>query len=98
MFASIRQYNLKPGAGAEVSRRVQAEFLPIISSHKGFLDYYVVLESHDIGVTVSVFETQAEAEESVKLAADWVKLSLANLVMGPPTVTEGEVTVHKTKR
>jgi len=62
MFASIRQYEFKPGKSAEVSQRVQEEFVPIISSAPGFLAYYLVIESHEVGVSVSVFETQAEAE------------------------------------
>ena len=60
--ASLRQYEFKPGKSAEVSQRVQEEFVPIISSAPGFLAYYLVIESHEVGVSVSVFETQAEAE------------------------------------
>ena len=97
MFASVRHYELKPGAAAELSRRVQEEFVPIISGAPGFKAYYVLIEEPDQAVSMSVFETQAEAEDSVLLAADWVKHSLTDLVMGPPDLTEGEVTVHKHK-
>jgi hypothetical protein len=95
MFASIRRYEFQPGRAAEISRRVQEGFVPIISGAPGFLAYYLVIESGDVGVSVSVFETQAEADVSVRLAADWVKHSLIGLLKGPPELTEGEVTVHK---
>ena len=50
-----------------------------------------------MSVSVSVFETKAQAEESNRLAAEWVKKNAAPLMAGPPEITEGEVGVHKTK-
>ena len=41
-----------------------------------------------------MLQSQAQAEASIRLAADWVKQNLAVLVEGPPTVTSGEVTLH----
>jgi hypothetical protein len=48
-------------------------------------------------VSISVFETQAEEKESTRMAAQWVKQTVAPLMAGPPEITEGEVIVHKTK-
>ena len=39
--------------------------------------------------SVSVFETESEAEESNRLAASWVKESLSGL-LGPVEITAGE--------
>lgn len=96
MYASIRHYQFKPGTAAEVTRQVQEHFVPVISQAPGFVAYYVVLEEQDRGTSISLFDSQVQAEASTQLAADWVKQILAPLVVGPPTVTAGEVTVHQT--
>ena len=50
----------------------------------------------DVGVTISVFETQEQAEEANRRAADWVKQNLAPLVAGlPEIVAVGEVRLRK---
>ena len=96
MYASIRRYGTTPGAAAELARRVNQGFVPIISAARGFVAYYVVDAGNDVVASVSVFQDQAGAEESNRMAADWVKGNLASLVSGPPEVTAGAVTVHKT--
>jgi hypothetical protein len=45
--------------------------------------------------SISVFETQAGAEEANRMAASWVKENLAALLPTPPEITAGEVGVHK---
>ncbi len=44
--------------------------------------------------SISIFETQAGAEESTRLAADWVRQNIAELVAGPPEITAGPVIVQ----
>ena len=95
MYASIRHYKVKSGASAEIARKVNSGFLPIISKAPGFVAYYLVDAGHDVNVSVSVFQSQAGAEESNRLAADWVKQNLAALIEGAPEITAGEVSAHK---
>jgi len=95
MYASIRRYKTNPGAVAEIEQRVNQEFVPIIGKAPGFVAYYLVNAGNDVVATVSVFQDQAGAEESNRMAADWVKQSIAGL-LGPPEITAGAVTVHKT--
>ena len=95
MYASIRHYQVKPGTSAEVTRKAQEGFVPIISQASGFVAYYVVIEENDKVTSISIFHSQTQAEASTQLAADWVKQNMAALVVGPPTVTSGEVTVHQ---
>ena len=45
-------------------------------------------------LSVSVFETQAQAHASTMLAANWIKENLAEFLPDPPTVTGGEIVVH----
>ncbi len=95
MYATIRRYNVNPGAAGDIFGRVNEGFVPIISKGPGFVAYYVVDAGNDVIASVSVFQDQAGAEESNRMAADWVKENVASLVAGPPEVLHGEVTVHK---
>jgi hypothetical protein len=74
---------------------VNQGFLPIISKAPGFVAYYIVDAGNDVVASVSVFEDEAGAEESNRMAADWVKENIASLVSGSPEITAGAVTVHK---
>ena len=95
MYVSIRRY--KSSSPEEVLRHVQEGFVPIISRARGFIAYYCLNAGNGILMSVSIFETLAEADDSNRLAADWVKRTIAPLMSGPPEITEGEVAVHKTK-
>lgn len=96
MYASIRRYKTTPGGAAELARRVNQGFVPMISTAPGFVAYYVVDAGNDVVASVSVFQDQAGVDESNRMAADWVKENIAALVVGAPEITAGIVTVHKT--
>ena len=95
MYASVRRYKMEPGSVEELMRRVEEGFVPIISKGPGFVAYYVLDAGDGVVASISVFEDQAGAEESNRMAADWVKENLASLLPNPPEVTAGEVMVHK---
>lgn len=95
MYAELRKYNTN--SMDEVIRRAKEGFVPLISTHAGFKSYYILKESATTFASISIFETQAEARESNKLAADWVHQNLAALLPQPPEITEGEVEVMKEK-
>lgn len=97
MYASIRQYQTIPRAAAELTRRVQEGFVPIIASAPGFIAYYVVDAGDDRVASVSIFQDQAGAEDSNRMAAGWVRDHLAEIVAGPPLVTAGSVAVQAIK-
>jgi len=47
--------------------------------------------------SVGVFDTSAQANESTRLASEWVRdEKLENILQNPPKVTDGEIIVHKT--
>ncbi len=95
MYISIRRY--KTNRAAELTRKVQDEFVALISKAPGFVAYYAIEAGADVWASVSIFDTQVQAEESNRLAADWVKKSVASLVSGAPEVTAGNVVAHKTR-
>jgi hypothetical protein len=94
MYVSIRRY--KTDSAAEVARRVNEGFVPLISNVTGFLAYYVIDTGQGVLASVSVFETKQGEEESNSVAAAWVKETLSGL-LGPVEITAGEVVAHKTK-
>ena len=66
---------------SEVTRRVNEGFVPFISQIQGFMDYHWVNTRGGVMVSASVFQSQADAEESSKRAADWVHRNLAPLLL-----------------
>jgi len=98
MYVAIRRLKAQPGSIDEAVRRVENELVPILSSVPGFIEYDMVQVGEDVGLTISFFETQEQAEESNRRAADWVKQNLAPLAAGPhEIVAVGEVRFRKGK-
>jgi hypothetical protein len=91
MHAAIRQYQVDPGSVDEFRRGVNEGFLPTIKDVYGFQAYYAVDAGGGRLATVSVFDDRAGAEESTRMAADWIRQNMASLVPNPPEVLEGEV-------
>jgi len=79
MFAVIRRYHFNPKDSAEIDRRVREEFVPIIKKAKGFVRYYWLDTGKGEAASVSVFRDKAGADESVQLAADYVKEHLSKI-------------------
>jgi quinol monooxygenase YgiN len=95
MHVAIRRYQTDPGSVEEVMRQVNEGFIPIIKDADGFLAYYALNAGAGEIATVSVFEDQAGAEESIRRATDWVRQNLAALLPDPPEITAGEVEAHE---
>jgi hypothetical protein len=54
--------------------------VPLISQHPGFISYYLVDSGGGVVSAISVFLNEADAEESNKRAADWVRQNLASFI------------------
>ena len=94
MFAVIRHYHFNPKDGAEIDRRISEEFVPIVKSANGFVRYYWLDTGDGEGASLSVFKDKAGADESVHLAADYVKEHLSKLLTQKPEIIEGAVKAH----
>jgi hypothetical protein len=94
MFAVIRHYHFNAKDGAEIDRRIHEEFVPIIKKAKVFVRYYCLDTGKGEGASLSVFNDKAGADESVRLAAEYVKERLSNLLAQKPEVIEGPVKAH----
>jgi len=94
MFAVIRHYHFEPKNGAEIDKMVREGFVPLIKNAKGFVRYYWLDTGKGEGASVSVFKDKAGADESIHLAADYVKSHLSRLVTQKPEIIEGPVKAH----
>jgi hypothetical protein len=72
--------------------------VPIISSVTGFVEYVGVQVGEDVALTISLFETQEQAEESTRRAAEWIRQNMAPFAAGPhEIVAAGEVRFRKAR-
>ena len=90
MWATVRRYEGVRNPD-EAAKRAREGFVPLISEHRGFVAYYSVDAGDGVMVTASVFEDQADEEDSNALAAEWVKANIADLAPNPPVITAGQV-------
>src|SRR5258708_38035519 len=88
MYAAVRRYEGVTDT-AEAGRRVDESFVPLISKLDGFVAYYWIDAGDGVMASTSVFEDRAGVEESVKLAAEWVRENAPLLLPNPPQVTAG---------
>ncbi|PYL12791.1 MAG: hypothetical protein DMF48_01495 [Verrucomicrobia bacterium] len=94
MFAVIRHYHFNPKDGGEIDRRIREDFVPIVKKAKGFVRYYWLDTGKGEGASVSVFEDKAGADESVRLAADYVQEHLSKFIIQKPEIIEGPIKAH----
>lgn len=97
MYASIRRYNVNAAAMAEVIQRVDEDFAPLIRRAPGFVSYNLVQVSDHTVISISLFVDQEGAEESNRIAANWVAPNIGSLVQGLAQTIEGPVVVHCVK-
>lgn len=93
MHAVVRTYS---GQGAselfDLLGQREEDVQALISGVPGFVSYAAV-RSDDGGVTVTVCEDQAGADESSRRAAEWVKENLG-ATANPPAITQGDTILH----
>jgi hypothetical protein len=91
LHASVRQYRVRDMD--TLVAKIEEEFVDQVKGIDGFVGYYVIDGGDGAAASVTVGETADAVAESVRLAAAWVRESLADLVEGEPEVTVGEVRV-----
>ncbi len=95
MHIVIRQYKVDPAVVDDVTRRVREGFAPYISQvMPGFVEYYWIDAGDGNLISLSIFEDQAVAQASTKVAAGYVRDHLASIIGEAPNVIEGEVFVR----
>ncbi len=96
MNAVVRHYRGNSTLFDELERRTD-EVEEVIRGLSGFVSYYLVRTEDGGGFTVSVFEDKTGTDESIRVAADWVRKNVPQAAGSPPEVMEGRVVLHMSK-
>ena len=94
MYAVVRHYHFKKEDSEKIDKLVREGFVPLIKNAKGFVKYYWLDTGEGEAASFSVFMDKAGADESIHLAAEFVKAHLSELVTQKPEVIEGPVKAH----
>jgi hypothetical protein len=93
MYAIVRNYL---GAGAkqlfDVLERRKSEVEAEIRNVPGLVSYALV-RSGEGGMAITVCTDKAGADESVKVAREWIRKNAADVPAYPPAIMEGPVIV-----
>jgi hypothetical protein len=97
MHATIGRYEgIDRARTEELTKKVGETFLPRVSKLDGFRGYYLIETSEGVMSSISFFDTMAQADESTRLSATWLRDEKLDTVLpNPPKVTGGEVIVNK---
>jgi hypothetical protein len=98
MHATIRRYEgVDESRTDELVKNAGEKLLPRLSKLPGFSGYYLVEAGNGVMSSIGFFETSAQADESTRVAATWVRDErFEEALPNPPKITDGEVIVHKT--
>jgi heme-degrading monooxygenase HmoA len=91
MFATVRNYAGSSDL-ADALLDNEAEVKRIISEIDGFKAYYLV-RTADGATSISVYDSEAGAEQSNRTAAAWIAENLPDLTVATPQVSAGEVVI-----
>jgi hypothetical protein len=99
MHATIQRYEgIDQTRKDELTKKVSESLLPRLSEMPGFKSYYLIEADKGVMRSISFFDTPAQADESRRVAATWVRdEKLETALPNPPKVTGGEVRVEKTR-
>jgi len=98
MHATVRRYEgVDKSRTDELTKKVGESLLPRLSKMPGFSGYYLIEAGNGVMSSIGFFDTSAQADESTRVAATWVREEkLETALPNPPKITDGEVIVHKT--
>jgi hypothetical protein len=77
----------------DVLERNKSDVESLIRGIKGFVNYSLV-RTADGGFSVSVYQDKAGADESIRVARDWIQKNATHVGAGAPTVVEGSAILH----
>lgn len=98
MFATVRRYEgIDASNKDELMKKVSETLAPRLSKMPGFKSYFLIDTGNGVMSSIGLFDTSTQANESTRVASDWVRdEKLERILQSPPKITGGEVIVHKT--
>ena len=97
MHVTIRKYDgIDQNRKDEVTKKVGESLLPRLSKTDGFRGYFLMETKEGVMSSIGFFDTMAQAEESSRVAANWVRdEKLETVLPNAPKVTDGEIVVKE---
>jgi heme-degrading monooxygenase HmoA len=71
--ARVALYDIKSGTFDEIRSQAEAGMVPLFQQSDGFVSYGVARIDKDAFISLSTWETRAQADAATTKAADWVK-------------------------
>jgi hypothetical protein len=99
MYCTIRRYeSVDQSRTSELVKKVDESLVPILSKLPGFSGYHLIEADNGVMTSIGFFDTSAQADESTRVASNWVREEkLDKALPNPPKTTVGEVVVQKTR-
>jgi hypothetical protein len=99
MHATIRRYEACDKIRTtEIVKKAQDSLVPRLSEMPGFGCYYLIDAGNGVFTSVSIFDTEAHAEESSEVVSIWVREEkLETALTDPPQITTGQVMVCESR-
>ena len=91
MYATVRTYTgSRDFADALVEN--ESEVKRLITGIDGFRAYYLI-RTDDGAASVSVYDDKSGADESTRVAGEWLRENVPDVAGSPPQVSSGEVII-----
>jgi hypothetical protein len=99
MNCTIRRYeSIDQSRMSELVKKVDESLLPTLCELPGFNGYSLIDAGDGVVTSVGFFDTAAQADESTRIAASWLReQKLDSVLSTQPKITSGDVVVHKTR-
>ena len=97
MHAIVRRYEgIDTKRTDELTRKVGESLTPRLKKLPGFSGYFLSEAGDGVMSSVNFFDTSAQADESTRVVAEWLREEkLESLVPNPPKIMGGEVIVKE---
>jgi hypothetical protein len=98
LHATVKRYEgVDQSRTDELTRKINETLIPKLSKLPGFSGYYVIESDKGVFTSFGLFDSPAQAEESTRVAADWVRdEKLETTLPNPPMDLSGKIVAHKT--
>jgi hypothetical protein len=99
MYATIRRYQACDKIRTtEIVNKAQDSLVPRLSEMPGFGGYCLIDAGNGVFSSISIFDTEAQAEESTRVVSTWVRAEkLETALTDPPQITRGQVVVRESR-
>jgi heme-degrading monooxygenase HmoA len=95
MVVVVTRWRVTRPPTADEARRVEQEFVPLISGQPGFRQYFLARAGDQEAVAISVWDSREQAEAGLEKTSAWVQQTFGPIVAAPPERTFAEVIAHR---